>query len=57
MNYHSTVIDYLDLAMKIYGDILGSVDTIICGLDLHWQYFPHVLPLKLYIGHDGLLSC
>ena len=57
VTYHYTVPDSLDLATNISGKLLGSVDTIICGVALHWHYFNHDLPLKLDLGHDGLLHC
>ena len=54
---HSTVIDALVLTMHLYRELLGSVDTIICGVDFHWKSCIHVLTLKLQLGYDGLLNC
>ena len=57
VTYHSTVPDSLALDMQLSSKLLGSVDTIICGLDLHWHFCTDYLPLKLDIGHDGLFRC
>ena len=57
MTSHSTVSDYFSLSMQIYGKLLGSLDTNICVVALHWHYCTHVLPLKLYLGHDDIFSC
>ena len=54
---HYTVPDSLALDMQISSKLLGSVDTIICGVALHWNYCTHVLLLKLDLGHDGLFRC
>ena len=52
-----TVLDYLALSMKISGNILGIVDTIICGVALHWNSCTHGLPLKYELLHDGIFWC
>ena len=54
---HYTVPDSLALAMQISSKRLGSVDTIICGLALHWNYCTHGLLLKLDLRHDSLFWC
>ena len=57
VTFHSTVTDSLDLVMHIYGKLLGSVDTIICGVAMHWYYCTPGTPLKLKLRHDGLFRC
>ena len=54
---HSTVPDYLDLSIQLSGKLLRSVDTIICGVSLHWHSCTDGLPLKFELGHDGILWC
>ena len=54
---HSNVLYALFLLMQLSGEIIGNVYTIICGVALHCYSCTHGLPLKLYLGHDGLLSC
>ena len=53
---HSTFPDYLSLAIHISGKILGSIDTIICGVALHWHSYTHGPPLKIEIVYDGLFQ-
>ena len=57
VNSHYTVPDYLALALKISGKILGSVGTIIYGVVIHWHSYTHGLPLKLDIGNDDIFRC
>ena len=54
---HSTVPDYLALAIQLSGKLLRSVDTIICGVSLHWHSCTDGLPLKCGLGHDGIFLC
>ena len=44
---HYTVTGSLALSVQLSGKLLGSVDTIICGVALHCHSFAHVLSLKL----------
>ena len=44
---HPTVSDKLALDMKLSGKILGSVDTIIYVVSLHWHSYTHGLPIKM----------
>ena len=54
---HSTVPYYLALAIQLSGKLLRIVDTIICGVSLHWHSCTDGLPLKFELGHDGILWC
>ena len=54
---HFTVPYSLALDMQFCGKLLGSVGTIIYGVDLHWHSCTHGLPLKLELGHHGLFCC
>ena len=44
---NSTVTDALTLSMQLSGKLIGSVDTIICGLTINWNSCTHGFPLKL----------
>ena len=57
MTSHSTVPDYLALAMHIYRKILGSVYTVIYGVALHCNSCTHGLPLKIDIRNAGIFPC
>ena len=39
------------------GEILGSVDMIIYGVDFYGHSCTRGLPLKLYSGFDGVFLC
>ena len=54
---NSTVSVDMHLDMQISSKLLGIVDTIICGVTLHWKSFTHGLPINLYLGYDCPLSC
>ena len=57
VKYYYTLTIVLALYMKISGKLLGSVDTIISGVSLHWHSCTYGLPLKLQLGHNYLFSC
>ena len=54
---YSTVTDFLAHDMQLSGKLVGSVCTIIYGLALHCHSVTHGLPLKIYLGHDGIFIC
>ena len=37
VKYHYTVTYALSLVIQLYDKLLGILDTIICGVDLHWH--------------------
>ena len=47
MTSHSTVPDSLSLFMHVSGKLIGSVDTIVCGLALLWNSCTHGLHIIL----------
>ena len=47
VNSHYTVPDALYLDMQLTGKLIGSVDTIICGLDLYCNSCTYAPMLKI----------
>ena len=39
--------DALSLSVHLSGKLIGSTDTIICGVDLNWHSCTHSLNLKI----------